>query len=508
MKTMHTLSLIAVTALSACGGGSSPETPANTATLTGKVMDGYVQGAKVCLDINKNDVCDTGEPFATTGSGGSYSLTYPASAVLAETPVLVSISAGSVDSTNGTVTQPYSMRTMGDSAAVISPFTTLTYYEMKFNPGKTFNEWSKVISQRLLNSSTAIDVTSDYLLANRADLLNAARALASSMQIAWGEAAPTLQQYQTFNTTAPLLAAWAFTNPAATYDQIKLKAAQYTAHDYSVSTLPVSLGNTTPASIAVDGSGNLYFASGSDVMKVAGGSGSPASIFSTTGQVTAIAADVSGNVFALVGNMLMKISNGSAQLLAGSVSAGQADGIGAQASFSAPQALAVGDDGKIYVADTGNSLVRVVDSTSGAVSSFMSGGAPLVVPSMTSIAEGFNGTVYTIGSNGIQSFTSQGPRLAYKGTSAETALPGWTSLATDGKGVVFVTDVLRNRIWRIMDTPDLANSASLMAGTGQSGKTDGIGSVATFNKPYTLAIDKAGAVYINDLANRAIRVMR
>ncbi len=204
----------------------------------------------------------------------------------------------------------------------------------------------------------------------------------------------------------------------------------------------------------------------------------------------------------------MKFSNGSGKLLAGYVSAGKADGIGAKASFNAPQALAVGDDGKIYVADSGNSLVRVVDPATGAVSTFMSGGAPLMVPNMTSIAEGFNGTVYTISSNGIQSFTSKGPGLTYKGTGVEQALPGWSSLATNGNGVVFVTDVLRNKIWRIMDIPDLVNPASLSAGTGQSGNADGIGSTATFNKPYTLAIDKAGSVYINDLANRAIRVMR
>lgn len=508
MKTLPLITLIAVAALSACGGGGNPTSTANTATLTGKVMDGYVQGAKVCLDLNKNDVCDSGEPTATTGQDGSYSLTYPASSVLAETPVLVSIGVGAVDSTNGTVTQPYAMRSMGDSAGVISPFTTLTFYEMKFNPGKTFNDWSKVISQRLLGSSTAIDVKSDYLEAKRPDLLNTARALVASMQIAWGNAAPTIEQFQSFNTTAPTLAAWAFANPAATYDQIKLKAVQYTAHDYTVSTLPISLGNTTPSSIAVDGSGNVYFTTSTDVMMVAGGSGSPKSIFSMLGQVTAVAADNSGNVFALIGNMIMKVSNGSGELLAGYVSAGKADGIGAQASFNAPQALAVGDDGKIYVADSGNSLVRVVDPATGAVSTFMSGGAPLMVPNMTSITEGFNGTVYTISSNGIQSFTSKGLGLTYKGTGVEQALPGWSSLATNGNGVVFVTDVLRNKIWRIMDSPDTANNVSLAAGTGQSGKKDGLGSIATLSMPYSLAIDKGGVVYINDMANRAIRVMR
>ncbi|MES1982259.1 MAG: hypothetical protein V4443_07270 [Pseudomonadota bacterium] len=54
--------------LAGCGGGSS-----STATLSGKVIDGYVTGAAVCLDLNNNQVCDPGEP-ASTANDGSYTL--------------------------------------------------------------------------------------------------------------------------------------------------------------------------------------------------------------------------------------------------------------------------------------------------------------------------------------------------------------------------------------------------------------------------------------------------
>lgn len=507
MKTLPILSLIAAATLSACGGGSTPSPSAQTATLTGKVIDGYVQGAKVCLDLNKNDVCDTGEPSATTGPGGSYSLTYPASSVLAETPVLVSIGVGSVDSTNGTVTQPYAMRSMGDSAGVISPFTTLTYYEMKFNlkfnPGKTFNEWSKVISQRLLGSSSAVDVTSDYLASNRPDLLNAARALASSMQITWSEAAPTIEQYQTFNTSAPTLAAWAFANPQATFDQVRSKAIQFTTRDYNVSTSNSQLGNTTPSSMAVDGAGNIFYASDKDVLKLTGGSGVPTSIYThPTTKVSAVATDASGNVIVLVNDQVLTLKDGKISSVFGTAFT---DEMGNKTGLNSAQAMTVANNGKIYIADSGNERVIILDPTSGKASiyRFISG-----LTGITSIAVGDDGTVFTISPSGIQAYTEHGT-TTIKGDAAETALPGWSSLVTDGKGQVFVSDVLRSKIWRLYLNPtDHTINFTLAAGTGKTGKTDGLGSSATFSMPYTLAIDKTGSIYINDLANRTIRMMR
>ena len=63
-------------ALAGCGGGgSSGDAPA---TLTGTVaVDQAIQNAVVCMDLNANNLCDTGEPVsAKTGANGAYSLTY------------------------------------------------------------------------------------------------------------------------------------------------------------------------------------------------------------------------------------------------------------------------------------------------------------------------------------------------------------------------------------------------------------------------------------------------
>ena len=91
--------------LAACGGGGSgeatttapdtatpvvetppPEPPAPVMiTLSGAVMiNQAIRNAVVCMDLNADGACGTGEPASTrTGADGVYSLTYDASKVTA-----------------------------------------------------------------------------------------------------------------------------------------------------------------------------------------------------------------------------------------------------------------------------------------------------------------------------------------------------------------------------------------------------------------------------------------
>lgn len=59
--------------LAGCGGGTG-STPQASASLAGTVVDGYIQGANVCLDLNANLTCDSNEPKAVTAKDGSYKL--------------------------------------------------------------------------------------------------------------------------------------------------------------------------------------------------------------------------------------------------------------------------------------------------------------------------------------------------------------------------------------------------------------------------------------------------
>lgn len=66
--------LLACLALAGCGGGGGSPTPSTIASIGGTVIDGYIEGASVCLDVNVNQTCDANEPSATTAKDGSYKL--------------------------------------------------------------------------------------------------------------------------------------------------------------------------------------------------------------------------------------------------------------------------------------------------------------------------------------------------------------------------------------------------------------------------------------------------
>lgn len=57
-------------------------------------------------------------------------------------------------------------------------------------------------------------------------------------------------------------------------------------------------------------------------------------------------------------NRILLVSGGRVQVLAGSGEEGRNDGPAGQATFSGPQGVAVGEDGAVYIADTGSSAVR------------------------------------------------------------------------------------------------------------------------------------------------------
>lgn len=69
--------LMSMGLLVACGGGGGSgdggENNSAVNTLSGVVIDGYIEGAEVCLDLNRNLVCDVNEPKTTTRADGSFS---------------------------------------------------------------------------------------------------------------------------------------------------------------------------------------------------------------------------------------------------------------------------------------------------------------------------------------------------------------------------------------------------------------------------------------------------
>lgn len=162
------------------------------------------------------------------------------------------------------------------------------------------------------------------------------------------------------------------------------------------------------------------------------------------------------------------VTGWSAVTLAGGDVPGAANGVGAAASFNAPAALAVDAHGNVFVADTGNDVVRRLAS---------------------------DGTVSTWAGSGAQGATD--------GPGASASFGRLAGLAVDGAGNVYVSDADSNKIRKIAAD----RSVGTLAGTGVPGDNDGAGGVATFHFLGGLALDPAGNIVVADVGNEAIRVV-
>lgn len=128
---------LVVSGLMACGGGGSDPTPPPAAPdakpLAGRVIDGYVRGATVWLDLNGNRIRDAGEPRAVSQQAGVYQLALGAAerACLPYATLYADVPVGAVDEDGGPVTAAYQMavaprlQAIGvDQVMNISPLST------------------------------------------------------------------------------------------------------------------------------------------------------------------------------------------------------------------------------------------------------------------------------------------------------------------------------------------------------------------------------------------------
>jgi sugar lactone lactonase YvrE len=149
-------------------------------------------------------------------------------------------------------------------------------------------------------------------------------------------------------------------------------------------------------------------------------------------------------------------------------SLGTSDGPGYLARFNAPQAVAIGSDGSVFVADTGNNTIRKV-SPAGVV---------------TTLA----------GSAGVFG-SSDGT-----GSAASFALP--QGVAVDNAGTIYVGDSANHTIRKVTPAGVVTTFAGL---AGSRGSSDGAGSSARFFNPIGVATDSSGNVYVADNGNVTIR---
>ncbi len=170
------LSLAVATALSfsGCGDSSAPKTQidneddnTNNSIISGKIADGYLDKAKVCLDKNKNGKCDTAEPN-TLSINGNYDLNITTTD-MGKYLILVEVTTSTVDlDNNQTVTNGYTLTAPKNSTEFISPITTLIQNEILKNPILTKDEATSKVSQKLNLTTSDTKLLADYV-ANNSD---------------------------------------------------------------------------------------------------------------------------------------------------------------------------------------------------------------------------------------------------------------------------------------------------------------------------------------------------
>ncbi|HEV2577051.1 MAG TPA: Ig-like domain repeat protein [Acidobacteriaceae bacterium] len=188
-----------------------------------------------------------------------------------------------------------------------------------------------------------------------------------------------------------------------------------------------------------------------------------------------IAYDSAGDLFIAdsARNQVFEISIGGAiTAVAGNGTQGfSGDGGPASAAeLNSPSSVAIGADGTLYIADTGNQRIRAVKS----------------------------GSITTFGGNGARGYSGDGS-LA---TSASLNHP--VALAIDATGALLVCDQGNDRVRRIS-----AGQIATIAGNGTQGFAGdgGAATAAELNEPSGIVATSDGRVFIADSANQRVRVI-
>ncbi|MDQ6999185.1 MAG: hypothetical protein Q9M17_10770, partial [Mariprofundus sp.] len=180
LKTTTTLLIGIAFLITGCGGGGGAIGGAASSVV--KVADGYIQGAIVFLDENKNGVKDPTEPVAinTNPAIGEYTFKGISQATLDLSPIVVTVPVGATDSDrpNQPIKDVFSM-TAPAGGGVITPITTMIQSQLKNNPGMTPDQAQTSIKKAMgLPANSTVDLAADYVAqkaAGGADAANYAK---------------------------------------------------------------------------------------------------------------------------------------------------------------------------------------------------------------------------------------------------------------------------------------------------------------------------------------------
>jgi trimeric autotransporter adhesin len=265
-----------------------------------------------------------------------------------------------------------------------------------------------------------------------------------------------------------------------------------------------------PSGVAVDASGNLYIADIADnvvrkvtastgmITTVAGdspypeivggysGDGGPAVSAKLNGPV-GVALDASGNLYiADAGNGLIRkvaASTGVITTVAGNIAGGNVGfsgdgGPAVKAQLNKPFGVAADASGNLYIADSGNNVIRKVSASTGIIT--------------------------TVAGNGSNAGTNPGGFSGDNGPATSAELSDPEGVALDASGNLYIADATN---WRVRKVDASTGVITTVAGNGIQGSSgdNGAATSAELNHLMGVSVDASGNLYIADTGNMRVR---
>ncbi len=301
--------------------------------------------------------------------------------------------------------------------------------------------------------------------------------------------------------------------------------------DWTMTLVATGGGMSNPASVAIDGSGQVWVTNYSGVVSAFSAQGAP--VFASgvrsngTSENYGITVDPSGNVWVTDGgiNRVSKFSNSGTLLSTSGFSGG---------GISYPIAIASDASGNIWVVNNGNGSVAKLanDGTALSPSTGYVGGGSFLFP--VSVAIAADGTPWVASQNGMATHLTASGGVTQ--TSSCCAIP--TGIGVDAGGDVWVADHYANavvhvagatgavvssavntgglkgpnnlaidgagNVWAVNGTngtlSEIAGTSSTGAGTALSPAT-GYGQGVAMQLPYGVAIDASGSVWVTSYSD-------